>query len=150
MEYNFNKNWILRDSHGTEKKVDLPYDAMIQEKRQDDCLNGINSGYFPGGKYVYRKEFELTDTEAGQKCIIHFEAVYQNCVITVNDLEVMRHRYGFSSFDADITKAAIPNCNLCLFSEADGEYSFSAGAENAFRPQHQILDPGWRNAPGSK
>ncbi len=31
--------------------------------------------------------------------------------------------------NADITKAAIPNCNLCLFSEADGEYSFSAGAD---------------------
>ena len=116
MEYNFNKNWILRDSHGTEKKVDLPYDAMIQEKRQDDCLNGINSGYFPGGKYVYRKEFELTDTEAGQKCIIHFEAVYQNCVITVNDLEVMRHRYGFSSFDADITKAVREGVNTITVS----------------------------------
>ena len=29
----------------------------------------------------------------------------------------------------EITKAAIPNCNLCLFSDADGEYSFSASAD---------------------
>ena len=39
--------------------VDLPHDAMLLEKRDGGCRNGVNSGYFPGGKYAYGKTFEL-------------------------------------------------------------------------------------------
>ena len=95
MEYNFNKNWILTDSKGGSRKVDLPYDAMIREKRKDDCINGINSGYFPGGRYTYSKEFEVAEDEMQKVIIVHFECVYQNCTVTVNDREVARHRYGY-------------------------------------------------------
>lgn len=105
MEYNFNKNWIFIDSNGNSKQIDLPYDAMIHEKRMDDCLNGINSGYFPGGKYIYEKDFNIGEDELDKVFIVHFEAVYQNCLVSVNDVELCHHKYGYSSFDVNITQA---------------------------------------------
>ena len=105
MEYNFNKNWIFTDSNGNSKQIDLPYDAMIHEKRMDDCLNGISSGYFPGGKYIYEKDFNISEDELDKVFIVHFEAVYQNCLVSVNDVELCHHKYGYSSFDVNITQA---------------------------------------------
>lgn len=111
MEYNINQNWTFTDRQGRWKKVDLPYDAMIHETRERDCLNGINSGYFPGGKYTYERELKIEEKEIGKIFLLHFEGIYRNCIIYVNDVEVKRHRYGFSSFDADITKAIRPGNN---------------------------------------
>lgn len=48
--------------------VDLPHDAMIVEKRNGGCRNGVNSGYFPGGKYIYEKSFDL-DGDHPQICV---------------------------------------------------------------------------------
>lgn len=123
MEYNFNKNWILTDSKGGSRKVDLPYDAMIREKRKDDCINGINSGYYPGGRYTYSKEFEVSEDEMQKVIIVHFECVYQNCIVTVNDREVARHRYGYSCFDADISEAVTA-----------GKNRISVTADNSLEP----------------
>ena len=55
----FCKDWIFRKEGGKPIPVDLPHDAMIAEKRDGGCRNGVNSGYFPGGKYVYEKTFDL-------------------------------------------------------------------------------------------
>ena len=111
MEYNFNKNWIFIDSNGNSKQIDLPYDAMIHEKRMDDCLNGINSGYFPGGKYIYEKDFSISEDELDKVFIVHFEAVYQNCLVSVNDVELCHHKYGYSAFDVDMTSAVRQGIN---------------------------------------
>lgn len=32
---------------------------MILERREGGCRNGVNSGYFPGGKYIYEIEIEV-------------------------------------------------------------------------------------------
>ncbi len=112
MNYNIDHDWIFTDRQGRKKKVDLPYDAMIHEKRDKNCLNGINSGYFPGGKYAYEKELFVGNEEIGKVFLLHFEGVYQNCVIYVNDLEIKRHKYGFSAFEADITEAVKTGRNI--------------------------------------
>ena len=115
MELNFNKNWTITGKDGVRKMIDLPYDAMIHEKREADAINGVNSGYFPGGKYRYEKAFSLTGEQCtGKKLFLHFECVYRNCVITVNGKEVCRHRYGYTCFDADITDAVHPEENTVV------------------------------------
>lgn len=57
MEKYFNDDWIFyKEGNESEKKrVCLPHDAMIFEKRDRKCENGHNTGFFPGGKYVYEK-----------------------------------------------------------------------------------------------
>ena len=85
------------------KEVTLPHDAMLGEIREADCRNGVNSGYFPGGKYTYEKEFEIAVEDVGKPTALHFEAVYQNCTVTVNGQKVGSHKYGYTAFDVDIT-----------------------------------------------
>ena len=86
--------------------VDLPHDAMLLEKRDGGCRNGVNSGYFPGGKYAYGKTFELDAAMLGKSVALHFEGVYQNCKVYVNGKLAGSHRYGYTAFDVDISDFA--------------------------------------------
>lgn len=83
--------------------VDLPHDAMLPEKRDGGCRNGVNSGYFPGGRYTYEKAFELDAAMLGKSVVLHFEGVYQNCKIYANRKLADSHRYGYTAFDVDIS-----------------------------------------------
>ena len=83
--------------------VDLPHDAMIVEKRDGGCRNGVNSGYFPGGRYIYEKSFDLNAAEIGKSVVLHFEGVYQNCKVYANGKRAGSHRYGYTAFDVDIS-----------------------------------------------
>jgi len=98
MKQNFNFGWKCNG-----KEVTLPHDAMLAEIRDGGCRNGVNSGYFPGGKYTYEKEFEIAAEDVGKAIVLHFEAVYQNCTVTVNSQKVSNHKYGYTAFDVDIT-----------------------------------------------
>lgn len=85
--------------------VNLPHDAMLLEQRDGSCRNGVNSGYFPGGKYVYRKVFDIAEEDIGKSIVLHFEGVYQNCTVSVNGQIVGGHKYGYTPFDIDISSA---------------------------------------------
>ena len=114
MQMDFNDNWIFYREGDDPLEVTLPHDAMISEKRDAGCPNGVNSGYFPGGKYCYEKEFVLSEEEASKSVVLHFEGVYQNCVVELNGAKVGQHRYGYTPFDVDLTEKARP-----------GKYKFS-------------------------
>ncbi|MCM1538533.1 MAG: DUF4982 domain-containing protein [bacterium] len=98
MKYELNLNWTC---NGT--LVNLPHDAMLEERRDASCRNGVNSGYFLGGKYIYEKIFEINSEDIGKKIVLHFEGVYQNCMVTVNGRQVGAHKYGYTAFDVDIS-----------------------------------------------
>ena len=55
IKQSWNENWFYYPENKPETKVQimLPHDAMIHEKRSADCANSYNSGYYPGGKYIY-------------------------------------------------------------------------------------------------
>ena len=100
-----NRDWTFRKEGGEAQRVNLPHDAMLSEKRSAGCRNGVNTGYFPGGKYIYEKNFSLTEDTAGKSVVVHFEGVYQNCSVFCNDVLITSHRYGYTAFDADISDA---------------------------------------------
>lgn len=97
MILDFNTGWSCNG-----KPVTLPHDAMLGEIRDGACRNGVNSGYFPGGKYTYEKEFEVPAEDMGKSMVLHFEGVYQNCTVTVNGTIVGSHKYGYTAFNVDI------------------------------------------------
>ena len=111
MRMDFNDNWIFYREGDDPLEVTLPHDAMISEKRDAGCPSGVNSGYFPGGKYCYEKEFVLSEEEASKSVVLHFEGVYQNCVVELNGAKVGQHRYGYTPFDVDLTEKARPGKN---------------------------------------
>ena len=106
MRLDFNQGWACNG-----KSVTLPHDAMLGEIRDGGCRNGVNSGYFPGGKYTYEKEFEIGTEQIGKTIVLHFEGVYQNCTITVNGQKVGSHKYGYTAFDVDISNAVYEGMN---------------------------------------
>ncbi len=105
MKINWNNNWTFQKEGQKEIRVNLPYDAMLQEVRDPNCAGGTNSGYFPGGKYRYAKVFELSAEDVTKKIFVHFENVYQNCRVSLNGTMLREHHYGYSCFDVDLTPA---------------------------------------------
>ena len=110
MELNFNQDWRFRRADGDWENVTLHHDAMISEPRSADAPGGVNSGYFPGGKYEYEKCFTVTDTN--KSYALHFEGVYQNCTVSVGGVLCGSHRYGYTAFDVDISDAVGAGENL--------------------------------------
>lgn len=62
---NFNADWTVEKGDGNSrmnsflgntqtKTVHLPYDAMIHEARTTDTKNGAQTGFYPGGEYIFR------------------------------------------------------------------------------------------------
>lgn len=108
----FCNGWTFRKDGGSATPVNLPHDAMILEKRSGTCRNGVNSGYFPGGKYTYEKVFEIEEENVGKSILLHFEGVYQNCTVLVNGQKTGSHKYGYSEFDVDISDAVHTGSNM--------------------------------------
>ena len=105
MIIDFCNDWSFCKKGEKPVPVDLPHDAMLLEQRDGGCRNGINSGYFPGGRYVYEKIFDLSAQDLEKSIVIHFEGVYQNCAVFVNGRRVGGHKYGYTAFDVDISDA---------------------------------------------
>lgn len=53
----------------------------------------------------YRRTVSVPQDWAGRRVLLHFGAVDHDATVWVNDVEVVRHRGGFTSFEADITDA---------------------------------------------
>ena len=53
----FNQNWIFQNKikNKAGKRVNLPHDAMLTEKRLAEGRTGAACAFFPGGSYIYRK-----------------------------------------------------------------------------------------------
>ena len=80
MNIDFNEDWTFIKTDGSFEIVDLPHDAMIHEMRTTSNRNGDRTGYFPGGKYTYTKEFDLNEKAEDKQFILHFDGVYgQTC-----------------------------------------------------------------------
>ncbi len=74
-------------------EVDIPHDWLIYDT---DNLYQSSIGW-------YRKSFDITQEQLGRKLIVRFGAVYMDSTVYVNGSEVCEWKYGYSTFDADIT-----------------------------------------------
>lgn len=74
--------------------VDIPHDWLIYDTHN---LYESSIGW-------YRKSFTLTKEQLGKKLIVRFGAVYMDSTVFVNGSKVCEWKYGYSTFDADITE----------------------------------------------
>ena len=85
----FNQNWKFRKQGSEETQtVTLPHDAMIHERREPNGAGGSAHGFFPGGIYVYEKNFTAPAEWADKTVFIEFEGVYRNSVVSINGKSV--------------------------------------------------------------
>lgn len=104
MVLNFNRNWQFIKEDGTIHNITLPHDAMITEKRDINCWNSKQSGYFVGGKYIYKKIFSISEKNLNKVIELYFEGVYQNAQVFINGILSGTHKYGYTPFYIDISE----------------------------------------------
>ena len=109
----FNKDWIFEKTDSNSQlrafqgksnavKINLPYDAMIREKRSADCPAGAQSGFYPGGNYSYEKEFFAPEDWSGKDVFLEFEGVYGRVKVWVNGSLAGINRNGYMEFIIDL------------------------------------------------
>lgn len=111
---NFNANWKVekgsKDSRMNSflgktdiKEVHLPYDAMIHEERDPNTPNGAQTGFYPGGEYIFQKTFDVPSDWKGKSVFVNFEGVYQIALVYVNGILAYKSVNGYIDFTVDMT-----------------------------------------------
>ncbi|MDR0884996.1 MAG: DUF4982 domain-containing protein [Clostridiales Family XIII bacterium] len=95
----FNNQWTYyKEGRETSQILDLPHDAMIEERRSSDNPGGGAVAFFQGGIYVYEKNFSVPISWQ-EKCItFEFEGIYKNSKVYINGQEAGGRPYGYIGF----------------------------------------------------
>lgn len=100
----FNRGWsVQKEGESKSRAVNLPDDAMLREKRSETSLSGSAGAFFDGGKYFYKKEFEITKEQIEKTHILEFEGVYQNAEVLLNGEKISERPYGYTNFFVELT-----------------------------------------------
>lgn len=94
----FNDGWSFGRAGAGKRKVTLPHDAMLEERRTADAPSGSAGAYFHGGIYIYEKEFEAPKEWESQHVLFQFEGVYRNAKVFLNGKEAGGAAYGYIPF----------------------------------------------------
>ena len=109
---NFNADWTVEKGSGDSrmnsflgnaavKTVHLPYDAMIHEARTPDTKNGAQTGFYPGGEYIFQKHFTAPQAWQGKPVSLVFEGVYQTALVYLNGWLLTRNVNGYAEFTVE-------------------------------------------------
>ncbi|MBM6775532.1 glycoside hydrolase family 2 protein [Olsenella profusa] len=87
-------------------------------------LSGVGRQLRPDELLWYRRAFEPPALGAGERLLVHFEAVDWACSVYVNGVPVCDHTGGYLPFFADVTDALRPgpganHLALCVFDPSD-------------------------------
>ncbi|KAF1299244.1 hypothetical protein BAU15_00945 [Enterococcus sp. JM4C] len=78
--------------------IDLPHDAMILEERDEETVNGSQSGFYPGGNYSYVKKLNVPKEWQQKEVRLEFEGVYNNARVYINDDLAHISHNGYANF----------------------------------------------------
>lgn len=69
----------------------------------ESALSGVEATLGKGESWLYERDFDLQKNESG-RVLLHFGAVDQICIVTVNGCEAGSHEGGYLPFSVDITE----------------------------------------------
>lgn len=100
----WNQGWtVFSDIDSTKKAVDLPHDAMREEKRIPGLKDGTQTAFYPGGIYTYEKTLDVAAEDVDQTTILEFEGIYMKSSVYLNGERLGGRIYGYSDFFVDLT-----------------------------------------------
>jgi len=109
--HDFNEDWEFKLLENTsiqdgEKyidwtKINIPHDWSVDFSFDASKGEGA-TGYLPGGKGLYRKEFKFKNSKSTTTYVL-FDGIYNNSKVYLNDKLLGFHPYGYSPFYFDIT-----------------------------------------------
>ena len=102
MKYDISKQWELIFEDNSSIFIDLPYDALIHEKRYKGCASKEESSFFPGKKYIYKKILNINKKD-NKYFAIKFEGVYRDATVLFNGILLANNKYGYSEFTVDVS-----------------------------------------------
>lgn len=91
--------------------VNLPDDFIIHMPRSANVTGGASTGFFPGGRAVYTKHFDVPEEWAEQSVILELDGVYMNAEVSLNGEALGIHPYGYTPWQLDLKDALIPGEN---------------------------------------
>ena len=95
--------------------VDLPHDWAVSCPFNKEMDDGAPQGFRDRwGIGWYKKTVTLEEKKEGMRYLLYFGGVYENATLWVNDFEIGNHKYGYSSFQMDITEAVKAGDNELL------------------------------------
>ncbi|MCI7324210.1 glycoside hydrolase family 2 protein, partial [bacterium] len=83
--------------------ITLPHDAMVHEPRTPDTPSGAQTGFYPGGQYIYQKRFFAPADWKGCTVALEFEGVYQTAQVYLNGTLAASSVNGYTNFYADLS-----------------------------------------------
>jgi hypothetical protein len=102
--YDFNTNWRFCKEGGQARAIDLPHDAMIEERRDPASPGGSGVAYFPGGVYIYEKIFTAPPDWMNTQIVFQFEGVYRNATVFINGKVAGGQPYGYIPFFVEVSR----------------------------------------------
>ena len=151
---NLNGRWeyAITDSGAEPERYD---GTILVPFSPESALSGVQRALLAHQTLWYRRELPLWDgfVPDGGRLLIHFGAVDQEAVVTLNGVEVCRHTGGYTSFSADLTDALSQRNILVVRVRDDTDGSFhSRGKQKTKRggiwytPQSGIWQTVWLEA----
>ncbi|MBR1666811.1 MAG: DUF4982 domain-containing protein [Bacteroidaceae bacterium] len=110
--FNFDWKFQLGNPHGAERadfddsawrKLDLPHDYQFEQPWEEKENRG--RGFKRMCEGWYRKSFLVPSELKGRRLVLDFEGVMYVSDVYVNGKKVASNEYGYTGFEADITKA---------------------------------------------
>lgn len=110
--FNFGWRFTLGNPSGAEKpdfddsswrSLNLPHDYQFEQPWDESADKGRGFKQMCDG--WYRKSFKADDSWKGKRVLLDFEGVMYYCDVYVNGRKVASNEYGYTGFEADITKA---------------------------------------------
>lgn len=86
------------------RKVDIPHDYVIEGVPNPEAMEV--KGFFKRGIGVYRKTFNLPESDEGKGLWLRFEGAFRNAQIFVNGFKMGSHPSGYTPFRIDISNIA--------------------------------------------
>ncbi|CAH0220417.1 Beta-galactosidase BoGH2A [Microbacterium oxydans] len=90
-----------RDESTASVPVQLPHDALRDLPRSADSVQGVHSGYIPGGVFEYSKTFDVPADWCDRTVRIEFEGVYRDATVFINGDFAAHEANGYSAFVVD-------------------------------------------------
>lgn len=102
----FNSNWLFHNdiTNSPDIPVTLPHDAMLTEERLPGMKNGAAAGFFPGGRYVYRKRFIPEESWKDQSVILELEGAYRRSTVILNNRKLGGWINGYTGYTVDLSE----------------------------------------------
>lgn len=98
---NFDFDWYFHLEGDPETEIQLPHDwsTTLEFNPKEPAA----SGYLGGGIGWYRKQFSVPTIHKGKRISVVFDGIYHKASIYLNGKQIAYHRYGYTSFEVDLT-----------------------------------------------